>query len=534
MVDLLIRISTRAFAAGLVWLAAATPLSANSKAYIKLQLDGSEVFLGDTVVLEVESTGLPDPIDFSVIHQKATLLRETTGTRIAVIGGKVSEIKLRRMDLVPKTAGVLVLGPLTGGDVTSNSVHIKVLDAERPDWQPDPDDTQIVTSISPSSVRVNQQALLTVELLHRYPISNESVKLPSLDGFYSRTLISDRRTYEDESREYFRTEWQYLIYPRQSGTASLDAVQWSGTLAKSRVERADFSVNSEPLSIEVLPVPEESDGWWLPGGDVELSEVWSQPPTSLRAGDELERVITVTATNVLSGQIPALAVPESRAVQQTLINTSRTEQLTKDSVVSTATFTYRVKAQSPIPVFLDTVRIPWWNTMTNQAREAIIPARRINVGLPERADILSKLALQETGVSRLKHQLQTTSWIRLVVYSLALMSLAALCLVGIPALVSNWRRRSRTGKYFARLENTAASDNAEELYRLLKAPQTQKLLGGAERNLVQSLESYLFCADHTNLSSVLPADVTTQIEQIKQVVESRKLKPRNEHTLAQI
>ncbi|MFT6306801.1 MAG: hypothetical protein ACJA0Z_001966 [Halioglobus sp.] len=52
-------------------------------------------------------------------------------------------------------------------------------------------------------------------------------------------------------------------------------------------------------------------------------------------------------------------------------------------------------AQSPIPVFLDTVRVRWFNTLANINKEAIIPARRINVGLPDRADLLVDIALQD-------------------------------------------------------------------------------------------------------------------------------------------
>jgi len=345
-----------------------TPILASEKAYIALELDGREVFFGDTVVLEVESTGLLDPIDFSIVYQQAELLRETTGTRIAVIGGKVSEIAIRRMDLIPKRPGVLVIGPLQAGEITSNSVHVRVLDSVRPDWQPAPDDIQIKTKLTPTSVRVNQQVLLTIELLHRYPVNSEQITLPELQGFSKRPVHSARRTFKGDNREWYRTEYRYLIYPRQSGTLVLGEIQWNGNIARSRVERADFKRTSGELNIEVTPISPEADTWWLPGSDIELTESWSQPPTSLKAGDELERTITVQANGVLSGQIPALEVPESRALQQTLINTSRKEQLVDNSIVSTAAFTYRVKAQSPIPVFLDTVRVSWWDITIDEAR----------------------------------------------------------------------------------------------------------------------------------------------------------------------
>ena len=175
--------------------------TADAASYIKLQLDGFEIFKGDTITLDVESTGLLDPIDFNVIKQQATLIRETTGSRIAVISGKVQQVALRRMVIVPKRTGVVVIGPLVAGDVVSNSVHLKVLDAIRPEWTPMANDAQIRTTLTPENAVVNQQMLFKVELLHRYPISSESIELPELQGFSKRTLIENRRTFAGESNE---------------------------------------------------------------------------------------------------------------------------------------------------------------------------------------------------------------------------------------------------------------------------------------------------------------------------------------------
>lgn len=474
----------------LLWLAADT---AFAEAYIKLQLDSSEVFFGDTVVLDVESTGLLDPIDLSLIENQAELLRETTGTRIAVIGGKVVEIAIRRMDLIPKKSGVMVIGPLTAGDVVSNSVHLNILDAVRPDWQPQRDDLQVNVSITPSNTRVNQKAMLKIALLHRYPISNESFTLPDLNGFSKRILVENRRTFIGDNREWFKTEWQYLIFPKQSGSIEIGAVLWSGTVAKSRVERADFKRQSESIILPVQSAPKNTATWWLPAQSIQLTESWSQPPTELRAGDELNRIIKVEASGVLSGQIPSPPVPESRAVKQTLIDTSRQEQLTTDNIKSVAEFTYRVKAQSPIPVFLDTVRLPWWNTRTNEAKEAIIPARRINVGLPDRADVLSKLALQETGVNRIKHWLQSTSWFRLAALIIGSVSGIILLWIVLPQLITRLRRKYKMHRHLSELKSLAERGDYSALYRTLNTPKSRKLMAGSDKHVRHTLESLLFC-----------------------------------------
>lgn len=487
----------------------------SSQAYINLSLDSAEIFHGDAIVLEIESSGLLDTIDFSPLEAHSTVVRDTGGTRIAVIKGKVVEIAIKRIDLIPDKPGLLVIGPLLAGDVTSNSVHVKVLNETRPTWQPVTDDLRINTSLTPASPRVHQQALFTIELLHRYPVNNEEITLPDLSGFAKRVLFENRRTFKDEDKEWFRTQWQYLIFPQQSGPQTIGDITWTGTATKSRVERAEFSRTHQPTPLTILPATTDTGAWWLPASSLQLTEHWSSPATELRAGDEVERTIIISAQSVLAGQLPNPVVPESRALQQTLINTSRSEELNNQSMVASAEFTYRVKAQSPIPVFLDTVRIPWWNTAEGELKEAILPARRINVGLPDRADLLSNIALQESGVTRAKHWLQSTNWLRNIIYIAAALALVLMATRFFPEWLGRARRQTEVKKHYRKIRTLADDGDPEALYKFLIRPESRAVFAGNETDLINTLHHHLF----SNTAAPKPAlplrDLVSTIRQPK-------------------
>jgi hypothetical protein len=101
-------------------------------------------------------------------------------------------------------------------------------------------------------------------------------------------------------------------------------------------------------------------------------------------------------------------------------------------------------AQSPIPVFLDTVRVPWFDTIERKAKEAIIPARRINVGLPDRADLLADIALKNNGWDQLKVKISSSDMHK-VPWHLSVSALALICcLMGI----REWQVRLREHQYF--------------------------------------------------------------------------------------
>ena len=375
-----------------------------SDAYIRLESETTNVFTGDAIIIDIEHAGLIDPPSFDRLRETTNFERETYGTRIAVIKGRVVEISIRRMEFSASEPGTYLFGPLDSDGVISNSISVKVLPADNSSWSASEQDAVISMSVTPSDATLYQMLTLDIKLRHRFPIADESIQLPDLDGFETRTLATARRTI---SFNYMREiNWKILLFPQQSGSQTIGPVHWSGTLVRSRTERAQFERRSQPLELQILPASVTStgsesstDSWWLPANNLQLSEEWSKDVRELTAGEEITRTITLKANGVTSGQLPQPQILESRAITQTLIDTQRKEAVVADSITSTAVFTYRVNAQSPIPVFLDTVRVPWWNIGSQQAEQAVIPARRINIGLPERADLLATLAKENKSKS---------------------------------------------------------------------------------------------------------------------------------------
>ncbi len=388
------------------------------------------VYLGDSIIIELESIGIEEAVDIQPLLQEAQLLRETLGTRIMVVNEQVVEMKSRRMELLPQREGRIVFGPLRAdssrGEVRSNSIIIDVNAPLEADWQPDSDDLQMSLTVrmgngtpliqlqnaessSAAGIQphVGQHIIADIELRHRFPIADERLSIPRFEGFDILEQYVERRTIDaqDEQTSWRLTAWRYHLFAQRSGAVQLPPVGWAGTVIRSRTQRAEFDRQTPAVSLQIAPAADDAH-WWLPATDVELSDSWSRDPRELTAGDEILRTVTLSARDVLASHLPDIVPPESRALTTTPINQSRSQQLIGDHIVATAEFEFRMIAQSPIPVFLDTVRVPWYDTRSNESREAIIPARRINVGLPERADLLASLALEGHWYDRLLLQLQ--------------------------------------------------------------------------------------------------------------------------------
>ncbi len=408
------------------------------------------VYRGDSVIIELESVGISDPLDMAPLFQDADLLRETTGTRITVINERVAEMKVRRMELIPRHEGRVIFGPVTGtssaGLVTSNTIVIEVQPPVQSDWEPAPDDLQIdvvlTTGDGPYMVKlldsehasdsksqpfVGQHIIADIELRHRHPIADEQVSLPDFNGFDVLEQYVERRTVDtrEDKNSWRITAWRYHLFAQRSGKLTVGAVSWKGTSIRSRTQRSTFDRRSPSYSLHIKPAAGSAQ-WWLPASEVTLNDDWSMDPRDLSAGDEILRTITISARDVLANHLPDIVPPESRALTTTPIRQTRSQQLTGNHITATGIFEFRMVAQSPIPVFLDTVRVPWFSTVENESREAIIPARRINVGLPDRADLLASIALEDSWSDRVLLRLEgsTAQWLPWHV-SFALLSLIA-------------------------------------------------------------------------------------------------------------
>lgn len=480
-----------------------TYASAQIATSITINSETRSIYLGDSVVLDIESTGLLDPLDVSLLKQSPDFLRETIGTRIAVIDGKVVEIAIRRMEFIPSKEGTLIYGPLAGegirGRTSSGSISVEVNPAISANWQPGKEHIETEISFSKNNPIVGEQIVVDIKLRHKYQIANEHYSIPDFTDFDTLLVYEERRTIEattDEAEKTWRQiAWRLLLHPKRSGNIDIEPVQWSGTMIKSRSQRGSFDQAFNSMPMQVLAAPKDRPEWWLPATSVQLTDTWSTDVKDLSAGDEIIRTITLTANNILSNQVPNIEPLPSRALTSTQIRSTREHSLNNSQTVATGVFEYRMVAQSPIPVFLDTVRVPWWNTQTNTHEEAILPARRINIGLPDRADLLADLAMNNSGLSRWLFNMRGFArWQPLLIALGTLMALAAL----FPLLRDGVRRHLMLRYQHRKIRKLEALRNKAQwqtLYSELNKLTNERKLNTsstAYQNLIANLQQVLF------------------------------------------
>ncbi len=491
------------------------------QASIRLSTENAQVFVGDAIIIDIESTGLLEPLNVEPLKAVARFDRETYGTRIAVIEGKVVEIKIRRMEFTANKSDTLIFGPLAGiatnGDITSNAISIQVSEASVVQWTPSEQDVALEFTLNNSAPFIHEQIVADMVLKHRYPVADESIQLPDFSQFDVVPVFEQRRTLDQTDSGWRLISWRWLIHPKVSGEIAFNGPAWSGLMVKSRTQRGQFSLEPKATKLAVKPAT-TAEGWWLPAKSVSLKDSWSSPVIELSAGDEVIRTVTLSATGVLSQQIPDVVPLASRAISSVLISSQREQTLIENTMTSTAVFKFRMTAQSPIPVFLDTIRVPWWNTIENKMSESIVPARRINVGLPQRADVLANLALRRSPWERLKLYVRSSGvdW-KLPTALLALL-IAAYVWLTRSNLAANWFRTRRNNQRIRKINHCVKKQQWSKAWKLLESAPNDIRDTQAFRTIKAHCELRLFGQPHpsSQTNASLPL---LQIEKTKKTTD---------------
>lgn len=415
---------------------------AQPEPFIRIALENEKIYLGETVILTLEHTGLTEALPMDILEKISPERRETVGSHLRVHQSQVVEIRIYRIELNPERTGTFSIGPFKSGDTVSNLLWLDVEEGQRKQWTMEKEDVELSVSLTPNRAWLQQEMLYEVQLKHRYPLLSPAIQIPQFKGFRVIPLVKEKRTWEDAGDGWRTMEWRYLLFPENSGDTPIAGVSASGEILKSRRLKDQFSRSSPPLHVTVLPQTPTSSGhssWWLPAKSVTLSEQWSTPATELLLGSEVNRSLTIEATGVTAEQIPTPTVDNLRGMTVTLEHSTRSQVIEGNTVRSTARFDYRYLPTSATPVFLESVKIPWWNTQQKKHEAALLPARRIDIAMPSKKALVDALMARETWPQRIKASLAGISsqwlWLPITGVSLVLIWLRFTSLITYPKKV---------------------------------------------------------------------------------------------------
>ncbi len=374
---------------------------------VTARLDRTEIFIGETVNLFIVQQGSTSAInpDFSVLEDQFNVLDTSTQTQVSITNGQQQSSTQLVVVLEPKQEGQLRIPPIPVGNQQTSALRLSV----RPEPAALPsangavgEDIVLEVESDHDSVYVQSQIIVTVRLLMAVPFSDASLTDLQLNNALVQKLGEDTR-YQSQrhARSYNVIERRYAVFPERSGTLQIPSLQlagWVGGSARtglfsSRNRGRRITRNSDPLQIDVLPVPDAYTGnHWLPASALQLREVGLEQNNAYRVGEPLTRTIELQALGLPDEMLPDLEpdtpngarVYADKPVGETLqqAGSIASRRSIKQAIVPTAAGVLK----------LPEVRLAWWDTINDEQREAIIPATVVDV-MPALVDAASAVPL---------------------------------------------------------------------------------------------------------------------------------------------
>jgi hypothetical protein len=388
------------------WLIGFAIVLAGSAAHaaVHAELDSTSVAADGSVQLTLEHDGsTSDEPDLSPLNRDFDVLSRSSGSTMQIINGNMSSHVRWRLVLSPKHSGDLAIPPISWAGEQTEPLTVHVGGAAAGNPQSGSDRTVFVeATLESDRPYVQSEVNLTVLIYSKVPLYHATLELPSSSDVLVQQMGTDRtETLVKGGERYQVVERHYALFPQHSGTLTLKgpvldaqiAVRNGGDslgdefkdlfgnmmpLNNLLTTLKPIEEHGEDLSLNVLPRPAGTVGdYWLPAREVRLDAEWHPSASQANAGDPVTVDLHLKAQGLTAAQLPDLSAllqlpPGLRTYpdQAKLNNDTHGAQLEGTREQSVALI-----ADKPGQFKLPALTIHWWDTTSNQPREATLPER---------------------------------------------------------------------------------------------------------------------------------------------------------------
>jgi len=368
----------------LVWLA--VPAAAE----LKTTLEPRIIDELDTARLTIRASGSNEArsLDLDALEADFEVLTTQTSSQYRSVNGQVQSWVEYQITLRPRRSGELTVPPIAVGDQTTEPVRLRVRGL-------DPDLREAIermvffeSDLSTDPVYVQAQTVLTRRLYYSSgaQIYSDLPGLPEIaDAIVTPLGETSSTTTIRDGRRYGVIEQRFAILPERSGELTIPAISITSSVRlqlDGRTRRSGVRIATEPLTVEVLPIPATypADHPWLPAEELELTERWSPPDTAVAVGDPLTRTLTARIRGNVSSAIPPLspALP-ARNFRRYPEPPDLEDDTSGGSVRGRREERYAVMPTAPGELRLPPTEVVWFDVNARQVRTASTPGRGMSI-----------------------------------------------------------------------------------------------------------------------------------------------------------
>ncbi len=375
---------------GAALLVLALVTSAPVEAAVEAQLDRSRITEGETVTLTIVTDEARRSLDadFTALEQDFAILDRRSETQLSIVNGRQTAVVRLILTLEPRMAGAFLIPQLSFGNDRTQPIGIQVDPA--PELEPGSQppvfiEMEVVPAEGP--YYVHAQIGLVVRVFYQQNLTEAAISQPEPTPSSVRLMQETPYQAERGGERYRVLERNYAVFPERSGELNIPPMQLTGRLVERRassvwqpaVRGRRVQVESDALQLTIEPKPPEFSGSeWQPARDYRLTQQISSGD-ALRVGEPVTRTVIIDAVGLEENMIVEPAWPD---VPDSRIYPDQPQGITRDDgewVLGHKEFRYAVVPENEGDLVLPELRVEWWDTQSNKARTAVLPAHTISV-----------------------------------------------------------------------------------------------------------------------------------------------------------
>lgn len=357
-------------------------------------VDRMQLNAGESVQLILESDDTTQFLtpDLSPLKPFFELLSSRQVNRLSTATGAERPVTQWLLTLLPKQTGFVIIPPLSLGDLQSTPINLYIKDVtEQNIGQLEP--VYIDTQLDRDWVYIQAQVILTLRIYHAIPLFSDGNLTPLLLDNARVEQLDKPRTFERHINgvRHGVIEVSYAIFPQQSGLINIPPQTFSATLAghdphsltpftAQPGQRIEVKSARIPLQVKDIPNDYPADAVWLPAQDISLTQSWTPSlDTPINIGTAVTRLLKLQAQGLPSSLLPDITPPASPDYKAYLDQPVFSHQDTELGLTSRREQRQAFVFQTPGQQSLAAIKLPWWNTITDQLEYAELAEQKLHI-----------------------------------------------------------------------------------------------------------------------------------------------------------
>ena len=406
-----------------------------ASAAVTASVERDQLAAGDTVQLTLNSdgggSGQPD---LAPLAKDFEVLGKSTGSSLQIINGHTTSRRQVVLTLAPRHGGRIEVPPLQWDGAQSAPVVVNI--AANAAGKPGgagaaaaASHVFLTTTLASAQPYVQAGVTLKVRLYSDQALYQANLDLPGSSDVRVKHIGKDTQTQETrDGRAYQVIERSYVLFAQRSGEIKLDGPVLDAQVADDRAgidplfgrmfgqlrlpgglnATRPLRLHGDPITLAVRPRPPGIGGQdWLPAQQLTLEEHWQPVNGALTTGQPVTRHLSLSAAGLSAEQLPDLStllrLPPGVKAYPDQARLSNDEQ--SGHIVGQREQDIALLVDRPGRYELPALSVSWWDTTTNQRREAVLPAHTLDIApgaastAPATAAAAPASALAATGTA---------------------------------------------------------------------------------------------------------------------------------------